>query len=136
MLENHTRAVVSRSSSASTLTCSRLAASPSSDFRIIQPGNALSAMRWLLTLLDTPRLRLCLGRRSFSLLGSAEEYTASRPRCPARPCSDSTNGFLLPDLFSPLVAGDLSLANRVVMADRKSTRLNSSHVKISYAVFC
>src|SRR5690606_41134631 len=24
----------------------------------------------------------------------------------------------------------------VVLADRKSTRLNSSHVKISYAVFC
>src|SRR5690606_41893556 len=29
------------------------------------------------------------------------------------------------------------LARRVVqIADRKSTRLNSSHVKISYAVFC
>src|SRR5690606_39386175 len=28
-----------------------------------------------------------------------------------------------------------SVAN-VVKADRKSTRLNSSHVKISYAVFC
>src|SRR5690606_41791937 len=25
---------------------------------------------------------------------------------------------------------------RLVVADRKSTRLNSSHVKISYAVFC
>src|SRR5690606_40839747 len=28
------------------------------------------------------------------------------------------------------------LADRYVEADRKSTRLNSSHVKISYAVFC
>src|SRR5690606_41336770 len=26
--------------------------------------------------------------------------------------------------------------HRVVVQDRKSTRLNSSHVKISYAVFC
>src|SRR5690606_41774179 len=26
--------------------------------------------------------------------------------------------------------------NRVIAVDRKSTRLNSSHVKISYAVFC
>src|SRR5207302_9212862 len=27
-------------------------------------------------------------------------------------------------------------ANRATQRDRKSTRLNSSHVKISYAVFC
>src|SRR5690606_40187646 len=27
-------------------------------------------------------------------------------------------------------------ATRIDLADRKSTRLNSSHVKISYAVFC
>src|SRR3712207_7070531 len=27
-------------------------------------------------------------------------------------------------------------ASRVVVADRKSTRLNSSHANISYAVFC
>src|SRR5690606_40779119 len=26
--------------------------------------------------------------------------------------------------------------NRMIVLDRKSTRLNSSHVKISYAVFC
>src|SRR5207302_8858792 len=32
---------------------------------------------------------------------------------------------------------DLTVANvEVVHKDRKSTRLNSSHVKISYAVFC
>src|SRR5207302_6186330 len=31
----------------------------------------------------------------------------------------------------------LEVANRIMlMGDRKSTRLNSSHVKISYAVFC
>src|SRR5690606_39678810 len=30
----------------------------------------------------------------------------------------------------------LSLARRADRSDRKSTRLNSSHVKISYAVFC
>src|SRR3712207_7396575 len=28
------------------------------------------------------------------------------------------------------------LTNKVVSADRKSTRLNSSHANISYAVFC
>src|SRR5690606_15577489 len=30
----------------------------------------------------------------------------------------------------------LALAGLVLLVDRKSTRLNSSHVKISYAVFC
>src|SRR5690606_41647633 len=36
-----------------------------------------------------------------------------------------------------LVAGNCSLLARFLFRlDRKSTRLNSSHVKISYAVFC
>src|SRR5690606_39579509 len=33
-------------------------------------------------------------------------------------------------------ANEVPEVNRVVLEDRKSTRLNSSHVKISYAVFC
>src|SRR5690606_40888389 len=40
-------------------------------------------------------------------------------------------------VFSIVQSGDkirLDVPNRVL--DRKSTRLNSSHVKISYAVFC
>src|SRR5690554_7752813 len=32
--------------------------------------------------------------------------------------------------------GKFYLENRVPVKDRKSTRLNSSHVRISYAVFC
>src|SRR5690606_41209217 len=37
-----------------------------------------------------------------------------------------------------VVGGDVALERRHVLGrpDRKSTRLNSSHVKISYAVFC
>src|SRR5207302_8947837 len=35
-----------------------------------------------------------------------------------------------------LVAGVVGIADQVAPLDRKSTRLNSSHVKISYAVFC
>src|SRR5690606_41934144 len=30
----------------------------------------------------------------------------------------------------------IAIMARIVLQDRKSTRLNSSHVKISYAVFC
>src|SRR5438067_9712439 len=39
------------------------------------------------------------------------------------------------DLFNTLIAEALDGSKRV-KADRKSTRLNSSHVSISYAVFC
>src|SRR5688572_32453286 len=34
------------------------------------------------------------------------------------------------------VAGDLELVVGLLVRDRKSTRLNSSHSQISYAVFC
>src|SRR5690554_6996526 len=37
---------------------------------------------------------------------------------------------------SILSAGPSSLRRSVASSDRKSTRLNSSHVRISYAVFC
>ena len=30
----------------------------------------------------------------------------------------------------------MTIEQKIKMADRKSTRLNSSHVRISYAVFC
>src|SRR5690606_40088008 len=43
--------------------------------------------------------------------------------------------FHLSDVKIELVDIDLWLTLKV-MLDRKSTRLNSSHVKISYAVFC
>src|SRR5690554_7531605 len=35
-----------------------------------------------------------------------------------------------------LVVSDMDTAGSLRLADRKSTRLNSSHVRISYAVFC
>src|SRR5690606_40880347 len=37
---------------------------------------------------------------------------------------------------SPVTEALLSPSPKEPLADRKSTRLNSSHVKISYAVFC
>src|SRR5947209_13496455 len=41
-----------------------------------------------------------------------------------------------PPMFTPFRLRDLLLTNRVVVSDRKSTRLNSSHANSSYAVFC
>src|SRR5690349_23451467 len=34
------------------------------------------------------------------------------------------------------VVGEVEIVRAVLVEDRKSTRLNSSHVEISYAVFC
>src|SRR5690625_6883989 len=39
-------------------------------------------------------------------------------------------------LVSLLLGIDSEIGQSLVIADRKSTRLNSSHVAISYAVFC
>src|SRR5690554_7375152 len=36
----------------------------------------------------------------------------------------------------PLKASELAVLGKQLKKDRKSTRLNSSHVRISYAVFC
>src|SRR5690349_21921022 len=41
-----------------------------------------------------------------------------------------------PASSTQVVAAPSSRATRSVSRDRKSTRLNSSHVEISYAVFC
>src|SRR5699024_12106093 len=38
--------------------------------------------------------------------------------------------------FTMLYASVIAVGSGVVIRDRKSTRLNSSHVSISYAVFC
>src|SRR5690606_41594643 len=42
----------------------------------------------------------------------------------------------LASIFSPLLRPQPVFCRRGKATDRKSTRLNSSHVKISYAVFC
>src|SRR5262245_63640561 len=46
------------------------------------------------------------------------------------------DGVLLAWAGDPLTTGRTDVFVRVLDADRKSTRLNSSHLGISYAVFC
>src|SRR5690554_7266399 len=69
-----------------------------------------------------------------TLFRSAEEVTRLRaenkPTIPVLLCDEKkANVFLRDD--EPAVAAKLHMKG-----DRKSTRLNSSHVRISYAVFC
>src|SRR5690606_39715675 len=49
----------------------------------------------------------------------------------AQPCRSS-----LPNPCTTCSASSAQCLTRRLVIDRKSTRLNSSHVKISYAVFC
>src|SRR5690625_3498265 len=46
------------------------------------------------------------------------------------------NGLVIPDESSPCCWDFAANSNEIDKEDRKSTRLNSSHVAISYAVFC
>src|SRR2546426_8587271 len=60
----------------------------------------------------------------------------------ARQCHSPVPSPPPPPMFTPFRLRDLVLTNRVIVSpmcqyvDRKSTRLNSSHLVISYAVFC
>src|SRR5690606_8501076 len=59
-------------------------------------------------------------------------------RYPGPPPADAASAFLLPPYQPAPLPGAVEAwqASMPSMIDRKSTRLNSSHVKISYAVFC
>src|SRR5690606_41840114 len=65
------------------------------------------------------------------------EGAAQTPPIGAAPPSErETIETALAERFGPLLDSDGNVTNRFIELDRKSTRLNSSHVKISYAVFC
>src|SRR5437868_7414346 len=53
-------------------------------------------------------------------------------RCRLRPCLAAHPG----EQGEAQVVGEVERGDRDADLDRKSTRLNSSHVSISYAVFC
>src|SRR5690606_40970407 len=71
-------------------------------------------------------------RRSSDLAGASPIFLATHFGLPPAPQRAST-AFIRRLINSMSGAG---VAMPLVDLDRKSTRLNSSHVKISYAVFC
>src|SRR2546429_8440652 len=58
-----------------------------------------------------------------------DPMTAHACGAPTEPCSTAS-------IWRNEFPGDILPANRINPIDRKSTRLNSSHGYISYAVFC
>src|SRR5690606_41688908 len=94
-------------------------------------------------------LRVVCGRPSalsccFSMARAAAGASAlslhdALPILEVRRSAESRGRSSLPDPFCGLSARDELLCpgpTERFLLDRKSTRLNSSHVKISYAVFC
>src|SRR6266508_5022606 len=82
-------------------------------------------------------------RQEWALLGSALSPDALVELHPVPPlggvaallAADATD--LAEEFFTmALLGGHTTLASSFGSGDRKSTRLNSSHVAISYAVFC
>src|SRR3989442_8695041 len=61
---------------------------------------------------------------------------ATRPRPPAARVCRSSSVYFLRILDHRLHRHPAPVVELLEKADRKSTRLNSSHVRISYAVFC
>src|SRR5690606_40576342 len=101
--------------------------------RLVLPASATLGI-YTLSLHDA--LPILLVNHTARLLGGkileegASKVDVEKLKAPA----DGEYGHL--SLQSPLECLELHLVAGVVHRDRKSTRLNSSHVKISYAVFC
>src|SRR5690606_40990392 len=62
-------------------------------------------------------------------------FTGAHQSMPGK-FEQANGGTLLLDEISEMALPLQAKLLRVIQEDRKSTRLNSSHVKISYAVFC
>src|SRR5437868_9626992 len=87
-------------------------------------------------------------KRNFFFFSSRRRHTRSKRDWSSDVCSSDlkkTMRYVFPDHWSFLL-GEVALYSFVILVmtgiyltfflDRKSTRLNSSHVSISYAVFC
>src|ERR1035437_3700200 len=80
---------------------------------------------------------LCCWILPDSLLSQGKHFFENNTVHSVNGYGEGLRGFLIQ--FGQVSAGDLQaqhIAKEVLDADRKSTRLNSSHANISYAVFC
>src|SRR5690554_2271803 len=87
------------------------------------------------------RARLWPAENGLFLVNFVEQATIGEVRLlrflPATKGFINGKGFYLREVFQQCRFHQLRISRAVVMlGDRKSTRLNSSHVRISYAVFC
>src|SRR5207302_3578066 len=71
-----------------------------------------------------------------ALLGSSTASMAASPRIERHFVVNGRPVVVIQNVANGRIEVKSSKSQEVAVIDRKSTRLNSSHVKISYAVFC
>src|SRR5690554_7021916 len=72
-----------------------------------------------------------------ALLSATSLQAATPQQCIPPETAESLLTYVLPGALGALrTKCTASLPSNAALLDRKSTRLNSSHVRISYAVFC
>src|SRR5436309_9547864 len=86
--------------------------------------------------LEQPPLRILDSQRQCALVGGARFGFTAQP--PEQIRSGGVREVILPQLATreDRIDERQAVLRSIPHRDRKSTRLNSSHVKISYAVFC
>src|SRR3712207_8279927 len=65
-----------------------------------------------------------------------DKHSKDKPHDDKHKKSEDDKDKLLKAYIESVIAGDKEKQDKLLKADRKSTRLNSSHANISYAVFC
>src|SRR5690625_6344643 len=90
---------------------------------VTQSGTARAAFR------DTPY-------QAAGKTGTAQVFSLRGAKYKAEDVDERLRDHALFMAYAPAENPQIALALLVENADRKSTRLNSSHVAISYAVFC
>src|SRR5436305_10175444 len=103
------------------------------DFRLLWTGEAISGLGDQFALIALPWLALVLTGSGLAL-GSVLALMAV-PRAALMAVGGAYTDRLSPRRVM-LISNAVRLAAVEMSIDRKSTRLNSSHVRISYAVFC
>src|SRR5699024_12557836 len=73
---------------------------------------------------------------ALSLHDALPIFSSARPQRPSRSTSSAETRARCTPLAASSAATAREASSRAAGSDRKSTRLNSSHVSISYAVFC
>src|SRR5690554_7471666 len=89
--------------------------------------------------IDKTALVMHSAERMFHLVNDVARYPEFLPWCAGAEVHERTDAEIMASLEIAKggVRHRLTTRNQLLMPeDRKSTRLNSSHVRISYAVFC
>src|SRR6266853_2542156 len=79
---------------------------------------------------------ILLMRESRRIRSYGYGFTYPRPPASCTMSSAARHTISLANTFAQAASSEKSLSPRSTSEDRKSTRLNSSHSQISYAVFC